>query len=104
MPEATDHVRRPAAPLNLSVIALSLRRALRLQLDPAGVLPGEQQMLAAARPPVLSASAQAFQVWRRSLLLLIALAMVPALVLKAVGLIHGTDGTSGDPRNDLAAL
>jgi hypothetical protein len=66
------------------------RRAFRLRIDPAEVLPTERAALLRAQPPILDSGQQAFLAWRRSVLLLVAVALVP---LSIIGLVDATAGS-----------
>lgn len=62
----------------------SLGRALRLRIEPNELSAAEARTLAAASPPVTEPHLQAFLAWRRSVLFLVALALVPLSVLRFV--------------------
>jgi hypothetical protein len=81
-------IERPIADL----VRVSLDRAFRKRLDPALVLPGERQALTTANPPILDAGVQAFLAWRRSVLLIVACALVPLVILRAID-VFATAGT-----------
>jgi hypothetical protein len=69
----------------VSFLKLSARRAFRLRIEPSEVLPDEREALLRASPPVHDLNLQAFLAWRRSVLFLVACALVP---LTVIGLIH----------------
>lgn len=73
-----------------SFLKLSARRAFRLRIDTTEVLPAERAALLAAQPPIVDPNLQAFLAWRRSVLFLVAVALVPLSVL---GLIDGLRGS-----------
>jgi hypothetical protein len=68
----------------LGLLQTSVKRAFRVRIDPAEVLVDERAALAAATPPVLDETHQAFLAWRRSLLLLVAVGLVPVTTLRLV--------------------
>jgi hypothetical protein len=72
----------PEAPAGIGFFGLSLKRAFRLDIHPDEVLPGERAALIKAG--VTSVPVQAYLAWRRSLMLVIAIFMVPHVVLRAV--------------------
>ncbi|MBP9085525.1 MAG: hypothetical protein KBG15_05370 [Kofleriaceae bacterium] len=74
-----------------SFLKISLRRAFRLRIDPSEVLPAERHALQAANPPITDPNLAAFLAWRRSVLFLVAVALVP---LTFVGLINSIPGDS----------
>ena len=65
-------------------LKISAKRAFRLRIEPNEVLPEERRSLAHASPPITDVNLQAFLAWRRSVLFLIACALVP---LSVIGLI-----------------
>ncbi|MEZ4368603.1 MAG: hypothetical protein R2939_20330 [Kofleriaceae bacterium] len=77
----------------VAFLKISSRRAFRLRIEPSEVLPSERAELLAVRPPITEPSLQAFLAWRRSVLFLVAVALVP---LTIIGLIAGLRG-SGIP-------
>jgi hypothetical protein len=66
------------------MFGLALGRAFRLRIEPDEVLPSEQRALASSNPPVTDAHLQAFLAWRRSVLFLVAIALVPLTVLRLI--------------------
>ena len=76
--------------LFVQFLKTTARRAFRLRIDPAEVLPTERAALQRAQPPVLDANLQAFLAWRRSVLLLAAVALVP---LSIIGLVDALAGS-----------
>jgi hypothetical protein len=76
----------------VSFLKISARRAFRLRIEPSEVLPAERYALEHASPPIIDPNLQAFLAWRRSVLFLVAVALVP---LSLIGII---DGLSGGPR------
>jgi hypothetical protein len=67
-----------------SLYSLSIKRAFRLRIEPSEVLPAERAALEVASPPVRDPSMQAFLAWRRSVLLVVAVALVPLSVLRLI--------------------
>ncbi len=78
----------------VSFLKISARRAFRLRIEPSEVLPSERRALEQANPPVVEANLQAFLAWRRSVLFLVACALVPLTIL---GLINGLAGELPQP-------
>ena len=68
----------------VSFLKISAKRAFRLRIEPSEVLPAERESLELASPPVVDPNLQAFLAWRRSVLFLVAVALVP---LALIGLI-----------------
>src|SRR6185436_19982757 len=64
-----------------AMAALSLRRAFRLRIAPNEILEDERHTMAAARPPITDETQQAFLAWRRSVLFMAALLMIPVAIL-----------------------
>ena len=62
----------------------SLGRALRLRIEPNEITPSEAKALASASPPITEPHLQAFLAWRRSVLFLVALALIPLTVLRFI--------------------
>ena len=71
-------------------LKISSRRAFRLRIEPNEVLPSERRSLEAAEPPILDVNLQAFLAWRRSVLFLVACALVPLTVIGLVDALAGT--------------
>ena len=63
---------------------LSMRRAFRLRIDANEVLEDERQAMLAARPAIADETQQAFLAWRRSVLFMAALLMIPVALLHAI--------------------
>lgn len=72
-------------------LKISSKRAFRLRIEPSEVLPSERASLIAAHPPILDSNLQAFLAWRRSVLFLVACALIP---LTMIGLIDAMRGTN----------
>jgi hypothetical protein len=64
------------------MFAMSIGRALRLRIEPHEVTPAERAALATATPPITVPYLQAFLAWRRSLLFLVAIALIPLTILR----------------------
>ena len=77
-----------------AMAALSLRRAFRLRIEPNEVLEDERFAMLRAKPPITNENQQAFLAWRRSVLFMAALLMVPVALLHAV---ENLDFDSGTP-------
>ena len=65
-----------------SFLLISLKRAFRLEIDPNEVLVSERKALAASAAHVTDPEHQAFLAWRRSVLLIVALAFIPLTVMR----------------------
>lgn len=68
---------------------VSLRRAFRLQIHTDEVLVGERRALAASAAHVVDPEHQAFLAWRRSVLLIVAIAFVPLTALRFIEAFEG---------------
>jgi hypothetical protein len=66
-----------------AMAVLSLRRAFRLRIEPNEILDDERRAMAMARPAITDETQQAFLAWRRSVLFMAALLMIPVGVLHA---------------------
>jgi hypothetical protein len=60
---------------------LSFKRAFRLRIEPNEILDDERLTMAAARPPITDETQQAFLAWRRSVLFMAAMLMIPVAIL-----------------------
>jgi hypothetical protein len=67
-----------------SFLKISAKRAFRLRIEPNEVLPSERAVLEHASPPVTDPNLQAFLAWRRSVLFLVAVALVPLTVFALI--------------------
>ncbi|HEY0252697.1 MAG TPA: hypothetical protein VGC41_14275, partial [Kofleriaceae bacterium] len=72
---------------------LSLKRAFRLRIDANEVLDDERAAMLSARPAITDGSQQAFLAWRRSILFVAALLMIPVAIVHAVDNLHFEEGT-----------
>lgn len=79
---------------------VSLRRAFRLQIHTDEVLESERRALAASAAHVVDPEQQAFLAWRRSVLLVVAIAFLPLTVLRFIEAFDGPTMT----RNARAAV
>jgi hypothetical protein len=70
-------------------LLVSLKRAFRLEIKPNEVLVSERKALAASAAHVTEPEHQAFLAWRRSVLLIVALAFVPLTVLRFIEAFDG---------------
>ena len=75
---------------------LSMRRAFRLRIDANEVLDDERAAMMATRPAVTDETQQAFLAWRRSVLFMAALLMVPVVLLHAAEQLRFDDTTPKD--------
>lgn len=78
----------------MNFLKISTRRAFRLRIEPNEVLPRERISLQNASPPILDVNLQAFLAWRRSVLFLVAVALVP---LSVIGLADALAGKMAMP-------
>lgn len=62
----------------------ALGRAFRLRIEPHEVSPKERAALLAANPPITVPYLQAFLAWRRAVLFLVAVALIPLTLLRLV--------------------
>ncbi|HVV84590.1 MAG TPA: hypothetical protein VHE35_16090 [Kofleriaceae bacterium] len=76
--DVIEHV--PVKPF-VDRLKLSLRRAWRLRIEPSEVLASERETLLRATPPIVEPELQAFLAWRRSLLFMVAVFLVPLTVI-----------------------
>jgi hypothetical protein len=72
-------------------LKISARRAFRLRIDPHEVLPSERRTLLAANPPIVDSNLQAFLSWRRSVLFLVACALIPLTLLGLIDSYRSRD-------------
>ena len=72
-------------------LKLSLRRAFRLRIEPNEVLAHERATLEGASPPILDHNLQAFLAWRRSVLFVVACALIPLTIIGIIGALRVTD-------------
>ncbi len=72
-----------------SFLLVSLKRAFRLEIKPNEVLVAERRALADSAAHVTDPEHQAFLAWRRSVLLIVALAFVPLTFLRFVETFDG---------------
>ncbi len=73
-------------------IAIALGRAYRVAIRPEEVTAGERAKLLAASPPVADPILQGFLAWRKSVLLAVALLLIPITVLKVIDFSAQTEG------------
>lgn len=71
---------------------LSMKRAFRLRIDANEVLDDEREALLRARPAVVDETQQAFLAWRRSVLFMAALLMIPVALFHAVENLNFEEG------------
>jgi hypothetical protein len=80
--------------LYIAFLKISARRAFRLRIEPTEVLPTERAALARAQPPIVDANLQAFLAWRRSVLFLVAVALIPLSIIALVDALAGSMPTA----------
>ncbi|HEY5933795.1 MAG TPA: hypothetical protein VIU61_04155, partial [Kofleriaceae bacterium] len=93
-PEPQDSLEEVPGSAFVKFLKISSKRAFRLRIEPAEVLASERRSLHAANPPIVDPNLQAFLAWRRSVLFLVACALVP---LALVGAIDAFTGTMAGP-------
>ena len=106
LPRAEVH-RQPAPPGEhgfVDLLALSLRRALRLRIEPGEVTPAERRRL--EQDGITEPSFQAFLSWRRSMLLAFATLIIPLMALKAYELysVEALDAGTRQMQEDMRNL
>jgi hypothetical protein len=74
----------------VSFLKISGRRAFRLRIEPSEVLADEREALLRASPPIHDPNLQAFLAWRRSVLFLVACALVPLTVIGVIDALRNT--------------
>jgi hypothetical protein len=80
--------KRPSA--FVEFLKLSARRAFRLRIEPNEVLPAERDELSSATPPIHDVNLQAFLAWRRSVLFLVACALIPLTIVGIIDSLRST--------------
>jgi hypothetical protein len=85
----------PQVPAEAGMFKRALGRAFRLRIEPDEVSPKERAALLAANPPITVPYLQAFLAWRRSVLFLVAVALLPLTLLRL------SDAFSDDLPDDL---
>ncbi|MDX2088327.1 MAG: hypothetical protein SFX73_10780 [Kofleriaceae bacterium] len=88
----------PQVPAEAGMFKRSLGRAFRLRIEPDEVSPRERAALLASSPPITVPYLQAFLAWRRSVLFLVAVALVPLTLLRLA------DALSDDMPDELKFL
>ncbi len=64
------------------MLGKAVRRAFRLRIEPTEITPNEARALTSATPAITEPHLQAFLAWRRSVLFLVAVLLVPLTVLR----------------------
>jgi hypothetical protein len=75
-----------APPSALGTFKLALRRAFRLYIDPREVTDAERAALEAQSPPITDPDVQGFLAWRRSVHLVVAVAILPLVLFQVINL------------------
>lgn len=88
--EPAVHPSQLVQSLTGSFFLISLKRAFRLEINANEVLVSERKALAASAAHVTDPEHQAFLAWRRSVLLIVALAFIPLTVLRFIEAFEGT--------------
>ncbi len=78
-----DQIEAPGSKF-VAFLKISSKRAFRLRIEPAEVLPSERRALESASPPITDRNLQAFLAWRRSVLFLVACALIPLTIIGAI--------------------
>jgi hypothetical protein len=82
---------QPQAQRDRPFVVMACWRAFRLRCGPEDVLPAERAAMQGVAPPVLDPRAQGFLAWRRSLLFVVAAALIPVSVLRAIEVFGSLD-------------
>lgn len=85
----------PAGHGFVDFLKLSVKRAFRVRIDPSEVLPQERAALALMHPPITDPGFQAFLAWRRSILFVVAVSLIPLVILRFVELADLEDMPDG---------
>lgn len=93
-PGAGDSIEEIPGSQFVNFLKISARRAFRLRIEPDEVLPSERRSLERASPPILDHNLQAFLAWRRSVLFLVACALVPLTVIGLIDAFRSRDWTA----------
>jgi hypothetical protein len=88
-----DSIEAPGSKF-IAFLKISAKRAFRLRIEPTEVLPSERRTLENSSPPILDRNLQAFLAWRRSVLFLVAVALIP---LTVIGLIDALQSRKFTP-------
>ena len=72
----------PPPPAEGKALSRALGRAFRLRIEPNEITPNEHAALMHASPPITDPHLMAFLAWRRALLFLVAIALVPLTLLR----------------------
>ena len=78
-----DSIEQPGSRF-VAFLKISAKRAFRLRIEPSEVLPSERLTLETASPPIVDRNLQAFLAWRRSVLFLVAVALIPLTVIGVI--------------------
>ena len=89
-PSAGDSLDEIPGSQFVKFLKISAKRAFRLRIESSEVLPDERRSLLRASPPITDLNLQSFLAWRRSVLFLVACALVP---LTVIGLIDALTST-----------
>jgi hypothetical protein len=75
-----------APPSAIGTFKLAIRRAFRLYIDPREVTDAERAALESQSPPITDPDVQGFLAWRRSVHLVVAVAILPLLLFQLINL------------------
>ena len=78
-----DSIESPGSKF-VAFLKISARRAFRLRIEPSEVLPSERRTLESSSPPIVDRNLQAFLAWRRSVLFLVASALIPLTIIGVI--------------------
>ena len=78
-----DSIEAPGSKF-VAFLKISARRAFRLRIEPSEVLPSERTTLENSYPPIVDRNLQAFLAWRRSVLFLVASALIPLTIIGVI--------------------
>jgi hypothetical protein len=85
----------PASDSFTGFLQISIKRAFRLRIEPNEVLPSERAAMAHAPTPIVDENFQAFLAWRRSVLFVVAVILVPLIVLRTIDVVKSSKGAPG---------
>ncbi len=97
-------VRPPSGTGFFAMALLSMKRAFRLRIDANEILDDERDALLKARPAVTDEDQQAFLAWRRSVLFMAALIMIPVALVHAAQVADQSGPEGWKALNSLAVI
>ena len=85
-PPAGESAPLHAPPTAAGSVSLAVKRAFRLYIDPREVTDAERATLESSAPPITDPDVQGFLAWRRSVHLVVAIAILPLLIFHIINL------------------